>query len=72
MNDVTKGALLCLGMLVLMAVAGTCDYRDATHFVRDGEAEVNRTMNRAVIPDSARAYVVLRQVYGPDERIGPQ
>lgn len=32
MNDITKGALLCLGILVLMAIAGTCDYQDAVHF----------------------------------------
>ena len=28
----TKGALLCLGMMVVMAIAGTCDYQDAVHF----------------------------------------
>lgn len=32
LNDITKGALLCLGILVLMAIAGTCDYQDAVHF----------------------------------------
>lgn len=32
LNDMTKGALLCLGMLVVIAIAGTCDYQDAVHF----------------------------------------
>lgn len=31
LNDMTKGALLCLGMMVVMAIAGTCDYQDAVH-----------------------------------------
>lgn len=32
LNDMTKGALLCLGMMVVMAIAGTCDYQDDVHF----------------------------------------
>ncbi len=31
-NDMTKGALFCLGILVVMAIAGTCDYQDAVYF----------------------------------------
>lgn len=32
LNDMSKGALFCLFILVLMAIAGTCDYQDAVHF----------------------------------------
>ena len=29
LNDMSKGALFCLGILAVMAIAGTCDYQDA-------------------------------------------
>lgn len=32
LNEITKCTLLCVGFLMLLAIAGTIDYRDATHF----------------------------------------
>lgn len=35
LNEISKGALMLLGLLVVMAIAGTCDYQDAVHFELD-------------------------------------
>lgn len=56
LNDMTKGALLCLGMLVIMAIAGTCDYQDAIHFQRIDQEQV------APVGTTESAYDVIRYV----------
>lgn len=45
----TKGALLCLGMIVVMAIAGTCDYQDAVHFntIEENKIEIKDTVESA-------------------------
>lgn len=39
LNDITKGVLLCLGLVILIAIAGTCDYQDAIYFQQDNIPE---------------------------------
>lgn len=56
LNDMTKGALLCLGILVLIAIAGTCDYQDAIHFQRIDQEQV------APVDTTESAYDVIRYV----------
>lgn len=55
----TKGALLCLGILVLMAIAGTCDYQDAVHFSSPTSVEL---VVREVPDTIESAYDVLRRI----------
>lgn len=64
LNDMTKGALLCLGILVLMAIAGTCDYQDAIHFQRIEEEE-------QVVPvdTTESAYDVIRYVQTMEKKL---
>lgn len=57
LNDMTKGALLCLGIMVLMAIAGTCDYQDAIHFQRIYQEE-----QVAPVDTTESAYDVIRYV----------
>lgn len=64
LNDITKGALLCLGMLVLMAIGGTCDYQDATHFQR---TEEEKDIEPADTTESA--YDVMRYVQTMDRKL---
>lgn len=60
----TKGALLCLGILVLMAIAGTCDYQDAIHFQHIEEEE-------QVVPvdTTESAYDVIRYVQTMEKKL---
>lgn len=64
LNDMTKGALLCLGILVLMAIAGTCDYQDAIHFQHIEEEE-------QVVPvdTTESAYDVIRYVQTMEKKL---
>ena len=39
LNDITKCVLLCLGLVILIAIAGTCDYQDAIYFQQDNIPE---------------------------------
>lgn len=65
LNDMTKGALLCLGILVLMAIAGTCDYQDAVHF-RSTEDEGFHIET----PDTTEsAYDVIRYVQTMEKKL---
>lgn len=64
LNDMTKGALLCLGMMVIMAIAGTCDYQDATHFQR---TEEEQDIEPADTIESA--YDVMRYVQAMEKKL---
>lgn len=63
LNDMTKGALLCLGIMVLMAIAGTCDYQDAIHFQRIEEEQV------APVDTTESAYDVIRYVQTMEKKL---
>lgn len=66
LNDMTKGALLCLGLLILMAIAGTCDYQDAVHFDLNVEVEGVEEAN----PDTLEsAYEVMKYVQAMEKRL---
>lgn len=67
LNDMTKGALLCIGILVIMAIAGTCDYQDATHFQR---TEEEQDIEPADTTESA--YDVMRYVQAMEDKKLPQ
>lgn len=57
LNDITKGVLVCICMLVLMAIAGTVDYRDRMHFSKDKDDMV------IYVPDTTEsAYDLMRIV----------
>lgn len=64
MNDMTKGALLCLGLLVLMAIGGTCDYQDAVHFQRTDEEK-----NIEPADTTESAYDVMRYVQAMEKKL---
>lgn len=61
LNDITKGVLLCLGLVILIAIAGTCDYQDAIYFQQDNTPE-------QVMPvdTTQSAYDVMRYVQAID------
>lgn len=58
LNDNSKGAFFCLFILVLMAIAGTCDYQDAVHF-----NEMENDTFKVEEPDTTEsAYDVIKYV----------
>lgn len=59
----TKGALLCLGILVLIAIAGTCDYQDAIHFQHIEEEQV------VPVDTTESAYDVIRYVQTMEKKL---
>ena len=64
LNDMTKGALLCLGILVLMAIAGTCDYQDAIHF-----QHINQEEQVVPVDTTESAYDVIRYVQTMEKKL---
>lgn len=64
LNDMTKGALLCLGILVLMAIAGTCDYQDAIHF-----QHINQEEQVVSVDTTESAYDVIRYVQTMEKKL---
>lgn len=59
LNDKHIGALLCLGLLVIMAIAGTVDYHDAVHF---DDSKKSIEYSRYECDTTETAYDVLRYV----------
>lgn len=63
-HDMTKGALLCLGLMVVMAIGGTCDYQDATHFQRTEEERDTEPTDT-----TESAYDVIRYVQAMEKKL---
>lgn len=61
LNDITKGVLLCVGLVILIAIAGTFDYQDEIYYQRDNTPE-------QVMPvdTTESAYDVMRYVQAID------
>lgn len=67
LNDITKGLLVCVCLIVLMAISGTVDYHDRMHFCESPHEDTFEGVVHA--SDSAESAYDLMRIVSDSELI---